>query len=422
MYSKLIINNWKARPGKFALMFSALCIALVLITLLSGLHAGLKDYFLNEGEKEKILRQLTVKPKGTSLELNLMNLVPSAKITPEKLETIKDLPKIQEVLPTNTVSGISSLQIKILNSWFQTDALLYGAPYELLDSKHVTADQWKQLEEPYPAVVSSQLIDLYNFAFANANSLPQVTEENFIGSEISILLNKSTFFATSTGEVKTLRAKIVGFSPNTKLIGLTLPLETIDHINQKYLNHNEKYYLDAIVRTKTPNDLSETQSQLEQLGFNVQTAETSLKTLESLFTLTGLTLNIFYAIMMILAGLLISSTFLAKITEKSKEIAILKTLGLTSSKISLMYLLEAAMVGLSASIGGIAIGYILSLPLEHVLSASITNLINKPEHFFLFTPNNLLFLTGFTILLSCAFAYWPAKKASKLDPVTILSK
>lgn len=422
MYSKLIINNWKARPGKFALMFSALSITLILITVLSGLQAGLKDYFLNQGEKEKILRELSIKPRGTELGLNLINLIPSSKITPEKIEEIKQIPEVKEVLPTNTISGISSLQIKVLTSWFQTDSLLYGAPYELLDTEQVTKTDWEQFNEPYPAVVSSKLIDLYNFAFANANNLPQLTEENFIGSEITILLNESTFFATQTGEVKKLRAKIVGFSPNTKLIGLTLPLETIDSINENYLNQSDTYFLDAVVRTNSPDQLSITKQKLEDMGYEVQTAEKSLKTLESVFTLTEITLNIFFGIMIVLAGLLISSTFLAKITEKRKEIAILKTLGLTSHKISLLYLLEAGMVGLSASIAGITIGYLLTLPLEQILSTSISNLINKPDNFFLFTPGNIIFLIAFTTAISCLFAYWPAKKASKLDPVTILAK
>lgn len=422
MYSKLIINNWKARPGKFALMFSALSIALILITVLTGLQAGLKDYFLNQGEKEKILRELSIKPRGTELGLNLMNLLPSSKITPEKIEEIKQIPEIKEVLPTNTISGISSLQIKVLTSWFQTDSLLYGAPYDLLDTKQVTQTDWDQFNEPYPAVVSSKLIDLYNFAFANANNLPQLTEENFIGSEVTILLNESTFFATQTGEVKKLRAKIVGFSPNTKLIGLTLPLKTIDNINENYLNQKDKYFLDAVVRTHSPEQLSITKEKLENMGYDVQTAEKSLKTLESIFTLTEITLNIFFGIMIVLAGLLISSTFLAKITEKRKEIAILKTLGLTSYKISLLYLLEAAMVGLSASIAGITIGYLLTIPLESIISSSISNLINKPDNFFLLTHGNIVFLIIFTTAIACLFAYWPAKKASKLDPVMILSK
>jgi ABC-type antimicrobial peptide transport system permease subunit len=422
MYSKLIFNNWKAQPGKIILMFSALCIGLILITLLSTLDSGLKNFFLDESRKEKILRELNVTPKGSKLELNLVNLIPQPRLTAETVDKIKALPEVAEVLPTNTVSGVSSLQFNLLGQIFQTDALLYGAPFELLDSTTVTPKDWSQYDEPYPAVVSSKLIDLYNFSFANANNLPQLTEKNFIGSELTILLNQSTFFAEKTGEVKQLRARIVGFSPNVKIVGITLPLETINRINKKILSQNDTYYLDATVRVKNPTDLTPVKIKLEELGLEVNTAEQSLKSLEKLFSLTELALNIFFVIMITMAGLLISSTFLAKIAEKSKEIAILKTLGLTGNKISQIYLLEAALVGLGASIMGIALAWLLSLPLDMMIENSLKNLVYRPEKFFLFQFSQILTLIIFTIFISCCFAYFPARKAAKLDPVEILSR
>lgn len=422
MYSKIIINNWKNHPGKFLLMFSALGIGIIIITLLSTLNTGLKDFFIGEGQKEKILRELHVTPRGTKLDLSIFTLVPQPKITPAMIGQIADIPQVSEVLPTNSISGISSLQIGLLGQLFQTDALLFGAPYSLLDSPDISVETWSRTNEPYPAVVSSQLIDLYNLSFANANNLPQLTEQNFIGSEITILLNESTFFNQTSAKPIPLKAKIVGFSPNTKLIGLTLPTTVISDINSQYLQQKQTNYLDVTVRVKSPEDLSLVQEQLTKLGLEVNTAEQSLKTLESIFTMTDLALNLFFTLMMLLAGLLISSTFLAKIAEKRREIAILKTLGLTGLRIALLYLLEAFLVGLAASIGGILIAYLCSFPLENFLQLSTSRLLNHPDHFFIFTLNNLFWLAGYTIFIACFFTFFPARKAARLDPITILSK
>jgi ABC-type antimicrobial peptide transport system permease subunit len=403
-------------------MVSALTIGLLLITLLTTLNTGLKNFFMEESRQEKILRELNVKAKGSQLGLNLISLIPQPKISPETIDRIKKIPEVTEVLPTNTISGISSLQIGLLGQTFQTDALLYGAPYELLDSPDVSTEEWLQASEPYPAIVSTKLIDLYNFSFANANNLPQLTQENFIGSEITILLNQSTFFASSNSEVIALKAKIVGFSPNVKIIGITLPLNTIKQINRNFLKKTDDYYLDAIVRVKSPRDLTPVKNRLEEMGLTVTTAEKSLESLEKLFALTDLSLNIFFLIMITMAGLLISSTFLAKIAEKSREIAILKTLGMSSRKISTLYLLEAGLVGLGSSVLGITLAWVISLPLELIISRSIQNLLYKPERFFLFQPLQIIQLIGFTIIIACCFAYFPAKKASKLDPVSILTR
>lgn len=422
MYSKIIINNWKSHPGKFFLMFSALAIGLIIITLLSTLNAGLKDFFLGQGQKEKILRELHVTPRGNKLDLSVFSLVPQPKITPETIQKIAALPKVVEVLPTNSIRGISSLQIGLMGQVFQTDALLFGAPYPMLDSADITVETWNRTNEPYPAVVSSRLIDLYNLSFANANNLPRLTEKNFIGTEVTILLNQSTFFNRSSQQPIPLKARIVGFSNNTKLIGLTLPTTVISDINSQYLQQNETNYLDAIVRVKSPENLSQVQQQLIDLGLETSTAEKSIKTMESVFTMTDLSLNIFFTLMMLLAGLLISSTFLAKIAEKKHEIAILKTLGLTGHRIALLYLLEAFLVGIAASVGGILTAYLISFPLENFLQTSTSQLLNHPTHFFIFTVNNLFWLSGFTIFIACFFAFFPARKAAKLDPIAILSK
>jgi ABC-type lipoprotein release transport system permease subunit len=199
-------------------------------------------------------------------------------------------------------------------------------------------------------------------------------------------------------------------------------LETINRINQKLLGQNDTYYLDATVRVKVPTDLTPVKTKLEAMGLEVNTAEQSLKSLERLFSLTDLALNIFFIIMITMSGLLISSTFLAKIAEKSKEIAILKTLGLTGNKISLIYLLEAALVGFGASIAGVIIAWLLSLPLEMIIENSLKNLIYRPEKFFRFELSQIFLLIIFTIFISCCFAYFPARKAAKLDPVEILSR
>lgn len=422
MYTKIIFNNWKNHPGKFLLAFSALAIGVIITTLLSTLHTGLQEYFLGEGQREKILRELLVAPRSSKLELSLNNLIPRPGLSPETIEKIAALPEVQEVLPTNTISGISSLQISLLGQIFQTDALLFGSSWPLLESNQLSAEQWAQDTEPYPAVVSTKLIDLYNLSFANANNLPQLTEKNFLGAEITILLNESTFFARSQAEPIRLKATIAGFSPNTKLLGLTLPEEVINQINARYLGEKQINYLDAVVRVHNPKQLTAAQEKIRQLGLEVRTAEESLHTLENIFTISGLALNVFFLLLMTLAGLLISSTFLAKIAEKKREIAILKTMGLTGSNIARLYLMEAFLIGAMSSLGGILLAWLISLPTESLLNSLLSNLLTRPDKLFHFNFVTLLWLTGFTIFFAALFSFFPARKAAKLDPVTILSK
>lgn len=404
-------------------MTLALSLGVLLMTILSGLNFGVKNYFLQQSNQDKILRELTVTPLGNKLELSLATLIPKSQLTPQLIEKIKQIPEIEEVLPTNSINGISSLQVNLLGQIFQTDALLYGAPYQSLNLPEIPQEEWSQYQnEPYPAVISTKLLDLYNLTFANANNFPQITKENFIGKEITILLNQSTFFETQEGPTIKLKAKILGFSPNVKLIGLTLPDKTIEKINQDFLNKTQDNYLDAIIHVKKPEYLSLVSEKLQNMGFQVKTAEQSLKTVEGIFKVTDLSLDFFFLIMMILSGLLISSTFLNKLNEQGREIAILKTLGMTNQQIGNLYLFEAGLIGSIASLIGIILGIIFSIPLNMFLANFLNHLLSKPKEFFIYSPTLIISLIFYSIFTACIFAYIPAMKAAKLNPIKLLAK
>lgn len=426
MHLNLALKNLTAKPSRTLLTLMAITICMVFLALFSAFQEGLRNYLFKNSLQTNPLTQISIQPRGQKLGLNPIDLFPQAKLTPEILTAIKKIPHVTSVEAQNTVKGISSLQISIFGQQLQTDALVFGAPFQTVSSDQVNQKIWTTTasgseSDPIPTIVSSRLIDLYNYSFATANNLPQLTPENFIGTNINILLNQSTFFGQQNSNFPILHARIVGFSPKAKLIGITIPDTAVQQINQKYLKVEEINYVDAFVNVDSVENLQSVKTAMEKHDLDISSGEDALTSINGYFTVIAIALNLIEIIMLGLAGLMIASTFLAKVSEKNKEIGILRALGTTEKGIRKIFLYEAGLLGLLSGFCGFIIAFLLSLIADQILLNSIAFLSNKPLSFFSFSPLLMLWTIIFSTIFAQVFAYIPANQASKLDPIKALS-
>ena len=131
-----------------------------------------------------------------------------------------------------------------------------------------------------------------------------------------------------------------------------------------------------------------------------------------------LTLIIIVAAFNIISGL----TILIK--NKTKEIAILKTLGLSNRSIKKSFFLTWFTIGFLATIVGVFLGIIFSIYIEEIrkfLSIVFNLNIFPPDVYFLTKmPSEINFLSIFIIfifslLITCIASYFPARSISKMQ-------
>jgi len=136
-----------------------------------------------------------------------------------------------------------------------------------------------------------------------------------------------------------------------------------------------------------------------------------------------LTLIIIVAAFNIISGL----TILVK--NKTKEIAILRTLGISKNSIAKIFFLIGFTIGLFATITGVTIGLLFSYYIEEirVLITSIFNIRLFPEEIYFLSqmPSEInlgyIFIISFFSLLITFFAtIFPSLSAAKLDPIKAL--
>ena len=136
-----------------------------------------------------------------------------------------------------------------------------------------------------------------------------------------------------------------------------------------------------------------------------------------------LTLIIIVAAFNIISGL----TILIK--NKTKEIAILKTLGMSDKSIKKSFFYTGFIIGLLATISGVVIGLIFSIYIEQIrifLSLIFDLNIFPPEVYFLDKmPSEINFFSVmiifiFSLIITSLASYFPARSISKMQTTKAL--
>jgi putative ABC transport system permease protein len=141
--------------------------------------------------------------------------------------------------------------------------------------------------------------------------------------------------------------------------------------------------------------------------------------LSSIFSTVSLFLGGIAAISLLVAGIGIMNIMIVSLIERTREIGILKALGMKSRTVLHIFLTESVIIGLIGAIIGIISGWVLAnvvalfLGRGGLIGSALTI---RP----VLTPEVLLGALAFGVGISVIFALYPAWRASKLKPVDAL--
>jgi putative ABC transport system permease protein len=158
--------------------------------------------------------------------------------------------------------------------------------------------------------------------------------------------------------------------------------------------------------------------------FGNQVSVISADAVQSLLTSVFSTIQLFLggiaAISLLVAGIGIMNIMIVSLIERTREIGILKALGMKSRTVLTIFLGESVIIGLMGAIIGIILGWSLAVVTANVLSSGVFGGGGGFAITPLLTPEVLIGALGFGIGVSVIFALYPAWRASKLRPVDAL--
>jgi putative ABC transport system permease protein len=125
-------------------------------------------------------------------------------------------------------------------------------------------------------------------------------------------------------------------------------------------------------------------------------------------TLTTLLMAV-AAVSLLVGGIGIMNIMLVSVTERTREIGVRMAVGARSRDIQLQFLVEALTLSMAGGLIGVGLGLGLAAWMASSFGWSM-----------LVRPDVIAISVGFSALVGVAFGFYPALKASRLDPITAL--
>ncbi|MBR5230390.1 MAG: ABC transporter permease [Firmicutes bacterium] len=193
-------------------------------------------------------------------------------------------------------------------------------------------------------------------------------------------------------------------------------------------------YSTVLVKAADISLVSQIEEEIAGMGYNTYSMESMRESMEKSARQVQLMLGGIGAISLFVAAIGITNTMIMSISERTREIGIMKALGCYVKDIRLMFLMEAGAIGLIGGIMGVifslVISVIINLVTMGVLSSGLTGqmvldaLIGGEgiTRTSVVSLGLIIFAIGFSIFVGVASGYYPANKAVKISALEAIKR
>ncbi len=279
-------------------------------------------------------------------------------------------------------------------------------------------------EEPIPVVLNPIVLELFNMVLKSTLEKTQLgTMDTLLGYGGSVTFGHSFYKDTVKDRTPVeKRLVVVGYSNKALEAGVTMPMSFVERANARYKGKGATRQFDSIILQLAGAEyLPDVLSRLEQ--FNIQLSRRSAEA-EKFRTVLLVAIAIFFimaSIILAIAAINITHTFLMVIYERKREIGILRAIGATKMDIRLLFLGESLLIGAAGGAAGNGIAFGLSKAADFLANRYIGEFPFQPDTFFHFRPEWVAASIAFALFFSLLGAFFPANRAAAMDPARTLT-
>ena len=410
-------NIWQSKV-RTILTLIAIFIGTLALVLSSALSAGANRYVQESVNKFFDSSQIQVTKQLTETESNpQLRFIPIAQVAPNSPATSssQNLISQNERKELAKIAGVQSIDFEyqaiFLNTFF-FDRQEYRASFDTVNY-----------------VTDSVKIQL--------GRTPTAADEIIVGTAYSKLakdqnLNNllNTSFILNTGKI-TKEFTVVGVVENQSFnnrqmfitkdayASLAYNIPTFSDIqnipNLSFAQVNLK------VAPNTPaKDFEGIQNAVKAKGYNVLTSQSIIEQLKQVTDVVKYGLIGFSSIILLTAVFGVVNTILMSVYERTREIGLLKALGMTRGGVFALFAIEGVVIGFWGVVAAILVAFGIISAFGKPLTNFLTNSDPKAESFLLMQPSDLLVITSVVLTICFLASVIPARKASLLDPISAL--
>lgn len=184
-------------------------------------------------------------------------------------------------------------------------------------------------------------------------------------------------------------------------------------------NHGK--YLYAYVRVDGAEDVkvaNDAKKKLKAMGYSVVTSQDLQASLQTIVAVLQSLVAVFAIITIIASVFGIVNTMYISVLERTREIGLMKALGMRSKSVAWLFRIEAAWIGFLGGVLGATIAVLLSTAVNPLLTKQLN--LGKGNTILMNDWGQILLLIAALIFVAILAGWFPARKAAKLDPIEAL--
>ncbi|USS84932.1 ATP-binding cassette domain-containing protein [Fructilactobacillus myrtifloralis] len=379
------------------IMFGA-AIGIFSVILMLGLGNGTKGYINHE-----IYSQINPNTIQVAKNVNADNPTPKeTRLTTHDQKRLANIAGVKHVAPGyfatgggQLKSGQQTVTLSLLQTFDNTlrkSSIKAGhAPKqnEILISKK----EAKQLNKNHPNQVVGQKVTLYLNIANDQTQAPQVLQQEVTISGVADSNNLPD--AVSYGTLKAMhQAANVPFGPNYLAVDITGGVQNVQPVQNK---------IKALDNSK------------HKQAYQITGAGSIVSILNTYVNLAVAVLTSIAAISLLVSAIMIIVVLYISVSERTKEIGILRALGFSKGNIRKLFIFEAVFLGFFSALFAIVLAYLVEWGVDSLSQSGIH------YHIMQISVGNAIFGLAISVIICLLAALLPARKAAKVDPIVSLS-
>jgi putative ABC transport system permease protein len=388
----LATRSFKNKPLRTFLTILGVGVGIGTVLFLVSFGYGLQNVILSRITTADSLLSLDVSPGVSNLvELNSNNLN-----------------RISKISGVTEISRMANLTSQIYLGESTADGSVYAIDQSFfrLNGVNPQVGNIFSSDDDKKAVISSAGAKLFN-----------LNPQDIIGKEIQLNVFITDVNDDGTEEVSTVEIKdkytIVGVVDDENSSFVFVPLKTLVGINVSKFDQVK-------VKVSQNEIMNDVRAKIMEQGFLVSSLSDTIDQANKIFSIVQIILFFFGFVALFVSAIGMFNTMTIALLEKTNEIGIMRSIGITGKDLKRIFLLEAGIMGLFGGLGGAIIAYVAGKVVNFGLNILAENLGGKAIDLFYSPTIFVILVVCFSFLVGLLTGVYPSMRASKINPLDAL--
>ncbi|MFA7244499.1 MAG: ABC transporter permease [Patescibacteria group bacterium] len=310
--------------------------------------------------------------------------------------------KISKLSNVSEISPIISLGSKVALADKKTDAVataVQGDYFVYEDLKLTKGSTF--MDDDKKAVLSTALLQA-------------------LGTDENSIIGKTIAFNISYKQKEQSQSKDLSLIVSGVVSDNTSPFAYIPLSQVQDLLGERAIYSSLKVKTASEDTMGGVRKEIEDMGLSVTSVADTIAQVNSVFGGIRIALGLLGGIALVVAAIGMFNTMTIALLERTRDIGIMKSVGVDNRDIYWMFLAEAIIISGAGGIAGAAFGQLLAV-LINVLVGSLARMVGAEPIVLFSTPFTFVaIIVGFSLVVGISTGFYPSRRAAKINPLDAL--